>query len=803
MRPSAVLSLALLASLALQAKGLQDKFLEAKRLNAPLKLDGKLTEPAWAEAPEAAGFTTSWPEFGKDSALDTRVKVLYTDRHVYIGARLKNPKGREGIVRRLHRRDQDSTSDWFTVYIDSLHDRNTAWAFMVNAAGVQRDALCYADTRQDSSWDGVWESAVSVDDEGWSVEMRIPLSLLRIKAEDGPQTWGINFSRSDQGPLRERSSWFQPPRGIGGFVSTFPELRGIEGVKPQPRREFIPYLSSQRKFETSQPYDDRGWTQRAGMDLHLGLNTHSQVDATILPDFGQVEVDQAVINLGTVETFFPEKRPFFLEGMELFQFPELQLFYSRRVGRGVGAPVTASDETVVDAPLSSEILGAGKYTAKFSSGLNVALLGANVQAARARIRQADGSDTDRELAPMANYGVLRVQQALDQRGSYVGAMGTWHRQSGASGREARVGGLDSAWKSEDRSLTLEATAAQSQAGPAGQQVSGGRQQLHAVKQWGNGTILEGRVVNADRDFNPNDMGYLSRADERRASVMLLRSIDRSWRVFRNFSWELDATQATDQAGTVIQRGYSASWRMDTIWYNGIWVNAGSNAPVHDDRELRTFRDPQKKYLQVDPIPWVNLGFDTAANRPWYVRLSANREWQEGGTNTDLSLAQTLKLNSALELTLETRGTRNLGERKWSHTTDDGTPVTGLRRMTQLNQTLRVAYAFTPALTVQAFGQWLAASYAYRDFRAWAGNDSLVPAAAPPQTAFSTRVWNLNLIGRWEFRPGSTAFLVYTKGASSSALLNGHGGLSPWSDLKSLQHLPSDDAVQVKVSWLFR
>lgn len=182
----------------------------------------------------------------------------------------------------------------------------------MNAAGVQKDQIIYDGSTFDSSWDGVWESAVSVDAGGWSAELKIPLSLLRFKEGSGPQTWGINFSRTDQGVLCESSRWLVVPRGDSGFVSRFPDLSGLEGLAPQPRREYAPYLGTARKFETARSYDDRGSDTRAGLDARWSLNTHAQVDLSVRPDFGQVEVDQAVLNLGTVETFFPEKRPFFL-----------------------------------------------------------------------------------------------------------------------------------------------------------------------------------------------------------------------------------------------------------------------------------------------------------------------------------------------------------------------------------------------------------------------------------------------------------------------------------------------------------
>ncbi|HEX4845471.1 MAG TPA: carbohydrate binding family 9 domain-containing protein, partial [Geothrix sp.] len=254
----------------------------ALRASTAIRLDGRLDESVWREAPAASGFIQEWPWRGQPARQRTEVRVLYDARFLYIGARMHHDRALDGgqatVVRRLHRRDQDSQSDWFSVALDSDHDRRTAQVFEVNAAGVQRDQTIYNDSTFDASWDGVWESATTADADGWTVELKIPLSLLRFKGGMEAQTWGINFSRTDQGNLRESSRWMVVPRGESGFVSRFPDLTGLENLDPQPRREFIPYLGLARKFETARGFDDRRWEARAGLDARLSLNTHAQVD---------------------------------------------------------------------------------------------------------------------------------------------------------------------------------------------------------------------------------------------------------------------------------------------------------------------------------------------------------------------------------------------------------------------------------------------------------------------------------------------------------------------------------------------
>jgi len=812
MRATSLSVIPLLAAMALAAAG-PDSGLRARRTTAGIQIDGRLDEAEWTLATPASGFTQEWPLRGVPARQRTEVRVLFDDHFLYVGARMHHDPALDGgpakVVRRLHRRDQESQGDWFGVAIDSNHDRRTAMVFEVNAAGVQKDQVIYNDITYDPSWDGVWESAVTVDEGGWTAELKIPLSLLRFKSGEGPQTWGINFSRADQGAVRESTRWRVVPRGDTGFVSRFPELVGLEGLHPQTRQEYLPYLSSMRKFETTRPFDDRRWDQRAGLDARWGLNSHAQVDLSLRPDFGQVEVDQAVLNLGTVETFFPEKRPFFLEGMDVFRVAGPDLFYSRRIGQGLSDPTLNAGETLQDRPTATDITAAAKYTAKFPGGTNVGLLGASVEPARAVIQDASGGRVRRELAPLTNFGVLRVQQLLDDRGSYLGAFASGMHQAGPAGRVAQTEAIDGVYKSTDRSGLVEATVSRTQAGPKEAQEEGWRGRLRVHQDWRGGWVFEAQAINAGRTYNPNDTGYLNRADEQKIYAELVRHWEAPWGVLRHREVGFNHTAARDQAGHTFLRNFNGWAKTDFSNFVSLWGGGGVDVAAEDDRELRTYADPIKKYLARPSLPYANLGFDTPGNRPWYVKVNASRSWQEGGPSTDTTLFQILKPTSAMEVQLTTSLSRDEGELKWLDT-PAATPIVGLRRLSQIDQSLRVAYAFNPAFTIQLFSQWLAANWNFRDLKHYLNDQTLAPGlpqdqppGTTPETAFSFRTWNLNLITRWEFRPGSTFFLVYTHGASTDALINDRASLAPRPDLAILRKLPSDDVVQAKVSWLFR
>jgi len=780
------------------------KSLRTRRAEGLIKIDGRLDESDWHNLPAATDFAQDWPDLGRPSALKTEVMVLYDDNNLYVGAKMHHLPGQTGIVKLVHRRDQESTSDWFGVYIDSLLDRSTAFGFLVNAGGVQRDEMRYNDVEVDSSWDGVWESTVTVDKDAWTAELKIPLTLLRIRHGGASQTWGINFYRQAQGATREYSRWECVPRGQSAFVSRFPLLVGIDGLEPQLRQEWIPYASAQRKFETAERrFDDREWVNRIGLDARFGLTTSSQLDLTVRPDFGQVEVDQTVINLDTTETFFQEKRPFFLEGTDIFRVVGQNLLYSRRIGHGIHAVPPKDGETMLDSPKTSDIGIAGKYTAKFPTGLNLGILAASVEPARAEIIDSAGDKFYREIYPLTNFGVVRAQQFLDKRGSYIGGFASYIRQASDTGREAQTYAVDGIFKSRDLSTTFQASVARTDAGiRSNDSKDGWRAYLYSSRKWNNGLALELTAVNADRTFDPNDMGYLSRADEQRISFTASKYMEHRWWIVRNYTGFFGMSVAKDQAGKLIE---NSAWCRVNMNFMNFWYfsgESGVNFPAYADRELRTFMEPIKKYLLTERKTYINFYADTAMNKPYYMSISWNRAWVECGLNDAYSLNQVIKPHSAFEIRLGSSYTKNDGERRYMETTQ-GIPITGLRSLSQFDQTLRLSYAFAPNFTLQFFSQWLAGTWDFRDYKQYVDDDTLTDWANPSYTADSARNWIVNFITRWEFHPGSTAYLVYTHGASTNQLISQNASLSPWNDLSILKHLPSDDVIQFKISWLFR
>jgi hypothetical protein len=297
--------------------------IEARRTVRPPRIDGRLDEPEWADAPVASAFWQLNPAQGQPATERTEVRVVFDDGALYVGARLSEADPRR-VRSLLTRRDAAAPTDRFVVVLDGAHDHQSAARFSVNPRGVRSDELLANDAEAgDASWDPVWQAAVTTDSAGWTAELRIPLAQLRFRG-GASGVWGVNFERH-LASRQEHDSFVPLMRTQRGYVSRFGHLVGLDAVAPRRELEVMPYVSGQvetRPPTAGDPFARRfGRRQRAGLDLRYGAGSNVRLAATINPDFGQVEADPATLNLSAFETFFTERRPFFLEGQPVFAFP--------------------------------------------------------------------------------------------------------------------------------------------------------------------------------------------------------------------------------------------------------------------------------------------------------------------------------------------------------------------------------------------------------------------------------------------------------------------------------------------------
>ncbi|MFQ5704388.1 MAG: DUF5916 domain-containing protein [Gemmatimonadales bacterium] len=396
-------------------------------------IDGRLTDRAWEDAPILGGFTQRNPNEGEPGTEETEVRVVYSDAAIYVGIRAYDSHA-ESIAAHLTRRDDNSPSDWLGVAIDSYFDRRTGFLFMVNPAGVKRDIYLFDDNNQDASWDAVWDVATSRDDEGWTAEFRIPFSQIRFSTAD-KQKFGFNVYRTIN-RLNEEQQWKLQPKDQSGVVSQFGELVGIEGIKPPRRLEIMPYIVGRQEYEPSVAGDPfhTGQNRFAGMgaDIKYGLTSNITLSATVNPDFGQVEADPAVVNLSAFETFFPEKRPFFNEGLDIFKFgiglgdgdgSAESLFYTRRIGR---APQGSANRRsgYAEQIKQTTIYTAAKISGKTSDGWTLGITGAATAEEKASVIDSVGARFQDVVEPRSTYVVGRLAKDFRNGLTQVGLFTT-------------------------------------------------------------------------------------------------------------------------------------------------------------------------------------------------------------------------------------------------------------------------------------------------------------------------------------------------------------------------------------------
>lgn len=475
--------------------------IQAVRLNSTsgIQLDGIFDEVIWQQASVATGFTQRTPDDGNPATEKTEARVIYTDDALYVGIKAYD-SAMDSVAATLFRKDGSAYSDWVYVNIDSYNDNRTSFSFAVNPKGVRKDILTFDDDNEDIRWDAVWEAKTQLQDDGWTVEMRIPLSQLRFSAKDSEQNWGINFQRRIA-RKEEISFWSPTPQDASGFVSQYGKLEGIKDLEKPRRLELVPYGSSGLTRAPAEPenpyYESNDMTGSIGGDLKYGISSDLTLTATFNPDFGQVEADPAVINLSAFETFFSEQRPFFLEGNEIFKFGNTKTFnsygnpltfYSRRIGRAPQGNINrynsfngnvafnpGNEQSIfTDQPDQTTIAAAAKVSGKTRNGWSVGFLDAyTVKESSPFLVKPDNGSSVQEgtfpVEPAANYLVARAKKDLNNGNTILGGFVSAANRSindryfeNFLHKSAYLGGIDFEHNWDDRNWAVSGTFSVSQ-----------------------------------------------------------------------------------------------------------------------------------------------------------------------------------------------------------------------------------------------------------------------------------------------------------------------------------------------------
>jgi len=738
---------------------------QARRLPGTIDLDGLLTDAAWGGEPVQARFIQSDPDQGSAPTFATEVRVMFDDDAIYVGARMFDASP-DSIVARLARRDVSSRSDELCVFLDPYHDKRTGYFFVISAAGVLRDGILYNDGWTDGSWDGVWQGRARVDSLGWTAEMRIPYSQLRFrKTEQG--RWGINFRRYFA-RRNEYDHVAYTPRNESGFVSRFPDLVGIDGLTPDRAIELRPYGITRGEFlqhATGDPFNDGSKVAPdVGVDLKTAIGSKLTLNATVNPDFGQVEVDPAVVNLTDVETFFSEKRPFFFEGSSNYEFgsggsdsfwgfnwPGPSFFYTRRIGRSPQGfdPAEGSAE-YVDRPLGTSILGAAKITGKVAGDWNLGLLQAVTAQERSKLWTA-GVSSRAEVEPLTSYTVIRAQREFNSGRQGLGVITTMAARkfdnpllSDQLNRRSIVAGVDgwtfldsaqvwvvTGWTSltdvrgtQQRLIALQRNsqhylqrpdAARWRIDPLATSLTGYGGRFTLNKQKGR-TIFNSAVGFMNPHFDLNDVGSMSRADVVNAHVVsgYKWTDPNAWRRYADA--KLALWGSTDWDGNLISPGIWAGGGIDFANYWSFWPRASFNPRSINNRLTRG--GP----LTVSKPRWESgFWFETDGRQEVYYSLDlGGARSQSGGWAFWAYPSVEWKPASNVSVSVGPGFDRNHQDSQWVGAVGDAGAVDTYGRryvFSQLDQTtvsanLRLNVAFTPNVSFQVFAQPLISSGDY-------------------------------------------------------------------------------------------
>lgn len=777
--------------------------IRAVRVTQPPEMDGFLNDEQWTLAHPTSDFIQRDPDEGQPASERTEVRVLYDDEAIYIGA-MMHDRQPEQIVARLTRRDNIVESDRFAVFIDSFHDHQTCYRFGINAAGVKVDVLHYDDgNKEDQSWDAVWDVGTQILATGWSVEMRLPLRIFRYRSDAAEQTWGINFTRliTRRG---ERADWVYVPKRESGFVSRFGHLVGLSNL-PAPRRlEMLPFVVSKHDWqpERSAQRSVRTFSVDAGLDVKYSLSNNFLLDATFNPDFGQVEADPSVLNLTTFETFYPEKRPFFIEGTQIIRFTTFGddfgpgMFYSRRVGRAL----SPSDVTVppggaiVHLPHVTTILGAAKLTGKTNAGLSVGILQALTQEMRARVADSTGRTFEQVVEPLAHYSVVRLRQdVLDNSvvGMILTSTSKQHRLPGITG------GVDWNVKFDANTYQLDGFAALSytknfytQRGLG----SAGKAALSriAAEHW----LWSVSLDFTSKEYNINDVGFFRRPNDYGFVGSLTYKEDKPAEVVRNYNVRLFVHERRNFDRVNLIREANISSSILFMNYFELNVNGGVDVGKYDDRETRG------NGLYARPTAYdANIGFETDERKDVRVGLSIHTGWDskrkfEWGPIAAVAVRPV----SWMDYSVSAGYSAVRNQEAW--VTNESLPggrisVFADRSTDEINFTLRSTLTFTRDLTLQFYGQIFLAKGHFENPRRLIGTSAFAPYPLTSSHDFNAQALNTNLVLRWEYVPGSTLFLVWSharEGGSSNYFRSFNDNLA------DTFRLPPANVLLLKVSY---
>jgi hypothetical protein len=808
----------------------------AQTVASAVRVDGQLDESAWSRAEPITAFVQRAPNEGAPPTHRTEARIVYDDEAIHIAVKAFDAQP-DQIKAYLTRRDTHSASDWIRVYIDSYHDKRTAYSFAVNPVGVKLDTYHFNDTNEDNSWDAVWDVTTARDTDGWRAVFRIPYSQLRFRSGgDGRLGFAIarNVPRID-----ETTTWPLLSRDASGWVSSFGELTGVSRAGATRRLELVPYTVAQLTTEPEQAGNplqknpDPGAT--VGVDLKYAVSPALTLSATVNPDFGQVEADPAVVNLGAFETFFQERRPFFIEGSGNFSYDckDCNLFYSRRIGRAPrGFPQLVEGEFMVR-PGQSTILGAGKLTGKVGD-FSIGVLGAITQEESATIAFG-GTRRVEVIEPQTFYSVTRAKREFSDQSS-VGLILTTTSRSLTDTLSflpsgAITGGGDANWRMGERwsldlnwagsrvegsteAITLlqrsnvhsfqRPDAEHVEVDPLATTLSGHSGSVAFSKIAGERTRLNFSLGYLSPGFDTNDLGFLTRADAVPQNAWFglrwnkpgkyVRSKNLNFNQWSNFNFDGDRRDL----------GYNINshWTFTNQLNMGGGINF--NTDNIDDRMTRG--GPAARYEgNINSWQYLNTNDSKMIQFYWNSNFGSNRE---GSRWWGIEPGVNIKPTSSLSAEFGLGYNDNTNDAQWVRpVVSDGVTRYVFARLEQVttSMTMRVNYTLTPTLSVQVYAQPFVSAGVYSNYKelvrplADRYADRFAAYAYDGNADFNVLSFRTTNVMRWEYRPGSALFVVWQQGREG---FTQRGNYNFSRDFGDVFATPAANTLLVKLAYWF-
>jgi len=808
-----------------EQNGKQDSTIRLKRIyntrritEAPV-IDGRLNDSCWKEGEWQSNYTQFVPTYRGKSSEKTEIKIFYNDKNIFVGIRAYDDMKK--MTRRLSRRDNIS-GDVVGVHFDSYFDHRTAFEFDITSAGQKMD-LWVANDGWDENWNAVWYGKVAYEDSSWTAEMEIPLSQLRYSSSPD-QVWGLNSWRFID-RLQEEDHWNLVANDGTGIVYTYGELHGLSGMKKTRRVELVPYLSGKLTTDKKIPGNPfakgRVWEGQGGLDAKIGITNNFTIDATINPDFGQVEADPSVMNLSAFETYFEEKRPFFVEGKSIFDFTfdEDKLFYTRRIGH---SPSYSPPFDTVRIPEFTTIGGAFKLSGKTSGGLSLGLIESVTMKETADIHE-DNDNSTQVVEPLSNYFIGRFQQDFNNGNTILGGIVTQaHRvikndYLNFLSRDALTYGLDFTKYWSDRKYFFEVKAVGSNVygdkeaitrlqsssaryyqrpGIKGITLDTARTSLNGfgasfkLGKWSKGHWrYNEELVMRSPGLEMNDLGYMNISDIQKNNTSISYVEKENSRLFKSYELSLLQQNAWNAHGDGLYSLFELNAESE---FMNNWETGFTSEYKFRTVDVSLLRGGPS--MKVPDIFEYSIWFHSNSSKKFFFFLECEQAKGLSGINKMFSIYSEIRWRpwSNLVVSLEPSFEKTVDDLQYigqfENSSSEEVYLLGRVDNRNLNLTFRADLSLTPELTIQYYGSPFISIGKYSGFKKVVNpldhNYENRYTVMEPQkngttysfdddnngTAdfsftdpdFNFQQFKSNLVLRWEYRAGSTLYLVWAQ-----------------------------------------